>query len=64
MYYLRSGIVLRPAVGQSWIVVLVGDNLFGIEEYQFVGAWKVLHATGSFESHYWQTGTTSVVVLL
>jgi hypothetical protein len=32
--------------------------------YRFVVAWKVLHATFSFESHDWQTGTTFVVALL
>jgi hypothetical protein len=32
--------------------------------YRFVGAWKVLHATGSFENHDWQTGTALGVAIL
>jgi hypothetical protein len=46
------------------MIVLVDDNLFGMEEYQFVVACEVLHATVSFESHDWRTGTTFVVALL
>jgi hypothetical protein len=64
MSYLRSKIVSRPAFVLSWIVVLVGDNLFEMEEYQYVVLCEVLHDIVSFESHDWETHATFVVVLL